>query len=175
MCRKYIFLILSVAIVNTKHRFVPFFYSGCLWPLFLCVEYIANMVSFSFQLRDGWMVPRVLKKESLLTHVFTACPRVYWWTDSSHPLLRHISAGNVSGISWKSKSKIKTLGPTWTLLDCHSSVPHHAKNDYGRTSLWFAYPAYIHPQNKLLGVRSPSLVKNAWRWHVLSHLLYCGG
>lgn len=160
MCRKYIFLTLSVATVNTKHRFMPFFYSGCLWPLFLCMEYIANMVSFRFQLGDGWMVPRVLKKEPLLTHVFTACPQVYRWTDSSHPILRRISAGNVSGISWKSKSKIKTLSPSWTLLDGDSSAPHHAKNDYVRTSLCLAY--LIHPQNKLLGVRSPSLVKNAW-------------
>lgn len=174
LCVENIFLTLSVAVVNTKHRFVPFFYSGCLWPLFLCMEYIANVANFRFRLRDGWMVPRVLK-ESLLTHVFTACPRVPRWTDSSHPILRHISAGNVSGISWKSKSKIKTLGPTWTLLDCDSSVPHRAKNGYGRTSLCFAYLAYIHPQNKLSGVRRPSLVKNAWRWRVLSHLLYCGG
>lgn len=175
LCVENIFFYSERSICQHKASICTFFYSGCLWPLFLCIEYIAYMMIFRFQLREGWMVPTVLKKEwdhSLVTHVLSASLWVYWWIDSSHPILRHISAGNVPGISWESKSKIKILDPTWIFSDCDSSVLNDAKNDHNRISLCFTYLVYIPPQNKLLGVRKPSLVNNLWWWNVLSHLLY---
>lgn len=107
MCRKYIFLNLSVALVNTWQQFVHFFfYSGFLWLLLFCIQFIANVMIFRFQPSDGWVVVTVLKKEldhSPMTRLPTTSLWVFW---RLFLILKHIfSVANDPGIPWESKSK----------------------------------------------------------------------
>lgn len=116
---------------------------------------------FRFQLREGWMVLTVLKKKwnrSLMTHVPTTSPWVYWWPDCASD---GTSAGNVLGISWKCKSKLQTLAPPWTLTDCTSSlslVMWRMMTAEFQSDLHILYT----PQNRLPGVGKPNSLKNLW-------------